>query len=50
MTYTYRANNANVADLDSNGEYEVILKWNRQEVIKAFDGQAGQIEISDWFS
>ncbi|WP_446715515.1 rhamnogalacturonan lyase family protein [Bacillus sp. OTU530] len=26
MTYTYRANDANVADLDRDGEYEVILK------------------------
>ncbi|MCL1789442.1 MAG: rhamnogalacturonan lyase, partial [Oscillospiraceae bacterium] len=26
-TYTYEANDASVADLDGDGEYEIILKW-----------------------
>lgn len=28
VAYTYRANDASVADLDGDGEYEVILKWD----------------------
>lgn len=27
-TYTYSANDASVADLDGDGEYEIILKWD----------------------
>jgi hypothetical protein len=26
--YTYRANDASVADLDGDGEYEIVLKWD----------------------
>ena len=26
--YTYRANDASVGDLDGDGEYEIILKWD----------------------
>ena len=25
---------------------DLVVKWDRQEVIEAFDGQTGQIEIS----
>ncbi|SDR88034.1 rhamnogalacturonan endolyase [Mucilaginibacter mallensis] len=28
VKYTYSANDASVADLDGDGEYEIILKWN----------------------
>jgi rhamnogalacturonan endolyase len=27
-TYTYNANDASVADLDGDGEYEIVLKWD----------------------
>ncbi|OYD07157.1 rhamnogalacturonan lyase [Paludifilum halophilum] len=27
-TYTYRANDASVGDLDGDGQYEIILKWD----------------------
>lgn len=27
-TYDYRANDASVGDLDGDGEYEIVLKWN----------------------
>ena len=28
VAYTYSANDCSVADLDNDGEYEVVLKWN----------------------
>ena len=28
LAYTYNANDASVADLDGDGEYEIILKWD----------------------
>ena len=28
VVYTYNANDASVADLDGDGEYEIILKWD----------------------
>lgn len=44
--YTYSANDATVADLDGDGEYEFILKWdpsNSQD--NYFDGYTGNVYI-----
>ncbi len=44
--YTYSPNDASVADLDGNGEYEIILKWdpsNAQDNSK--DGYTGNVYI-----
>lgn len=43
-TYTYSPNDASVADLDGDGEYEIILKWdpsNSQDNSK--DGYTGNV-------
>ena len=44
--YSYRANDASVADLDGDGEYEIILKWdpsNSQDNMYA--GYTGKVYI-----
>ena len=44
--YTYNANDASVGDLDGDGEYEIVLKWdpsNSQD--NANDGYTGNVYI-----
>lgn len=44
--YTYGANDASVGDLDGDGEYEIILKWDPSDSRNsAHDGQTGNVLI-----
>jgi rhamnogalacturonan endolyase len=46
VPYTYRANDASVGDLDGDGEYEIILKWdpsNSQD--NSFSGYTGNVYL-----
>lgn len=45
-SYTYQANDASVGDLDGDGEYEIILKWdptNSQD--NSFSGYTGNVYL-----
>lgn len=43
-TYTYTANDASVGDLDGDGEYEIILKWEPTNTMdNSLDGYTGNI-------
>lgn len=45
-TYTYSANDASVADLDGDGEYEIILKWDpSNSKDNSQDGYTGNVFI-----
>ncbi|PRP50437.1 rhamnogalacturonan lyase [Bacillus halotolerans] len=44
--YTYSANDASVGDVDGDGEYEIILKWNpSNSKDNAHDGYTGDVLI-----
>jgi rhamnogalacturonan endolyase len=44
--YTYNANDASAADLDGDGEYEIVLKWDpSNSKDNAFSGFAGNVYI-----
>ena len=46
IAYTYNANDCSVADLDGDGEYEVILKWDPSNSHdNAQDGYTGNVII-----
>lgn len=43
-SYTYSANDASVGDLDGDGEYEVVLKWEPSNAHdNAHDGYTGEV-------
>lgn len=43
-TYSYSANDASVGDVDGDGEYEIILKWDPSNAHdNAHDGYAGNV-------
>src|SRR5690625_3659328 len=45
-TYSYRANDASVGDLDGDGEYEIILKWDpSNSKDNAHSGYTGEVFI-----
>ncbi len=44
-TYQYTANDASVADLDGDGEYEIILKWDCNGKDNAHNGYSGEVVI-----
>lgn len=45
-TYSYRANDASVGDLDGDGEYEIILKWDpSNSKDNAHSGHTGEVFI-----
>lgn len=42
-TYTYSANDASVGDVDGDGQYEIILKWDpSNSKDNSFDGYSGE--------
>lgn len=44
MSYTYSANDASVGDLDGDGEYEIVLKWDPSNSHdNAHDGYTGEV-------
>ncbi|KJJ40147.1 rhamnogalacturonate lyase, partial [Bacillus subtilis] len=44
--YTYSANDASVGDVDGDGEYEIILKWDpSNSKDNAHDGYTGEVLI-----
>ena len=44
--YTYTAHEASVADLDGDGRYEIILKWDPSNAKdNAFDGYTGEVYL-----
>lgn len=44
--YTYQANDASVGDVDGDGEYEIILKWDPSNAHdNAHDGYTGNVYI-----
>ena len=46
LRYTYNANDASAADLDGDGEYEIILKWDPSNSRdNAFSGFTGNVFI-----
>ncbi|MDY5577521.1 MAG: hypothetical protein SPF70_08685 [Lachnospiraceae bacterium] len=45
MTYEYTANDASVADLDGDGEYEIILKWDCNGKDNSHKGYSGIVYI-----
>lgn len=44
-TYSYTANDASVADLDGDGEYEIILKWDCNGKDNSHKGYTGIVYI-----
>lgn len=49
VSYTYSANDSSVGDLDGDGEYEIIVKWdpsNAQD--NSFDGYTGNVYIDSY--
>ena len=44
-TYSYTANDASVADLDGDGEYEIILKWDCNGKDNSHKGYSGIVYI-----
>jgi fibronectin type 3 domain-containing protein len=44
-TYNYSANDASVADLDADGEYEIILKWECNGKDNSHKGYTGLVYI-----
>ncbi len=47
-TYEYTANDASVADLDGDGEYEIILKWDCNGKDNAHKGYSGEVFIDGY--
>jgi rhamnogalacturonan endolyase len=45
--YTYSANDASVGDLDGDGEYEIVLKWDPSNSIVAAQGGLTGITLLD---
>jgi len=46
QTYSYHANDASVGDVDGDGEYEIILKWDPSNAKdNAHDGYTGNVYI-----
>lgn len=46
VAYTYNANDASAADLDGDGEYEIILKWDPSNSHdNAHDGYTGNVYL-----
>ena len=46
MSYTYSANDASVGDLDGDGQYEIILKWDpSNSKDNSQDGYTGDVLI-----
>ncbi len=46
VSYTYHANDASVGDLDGDGEYEIVLKWNPSNAKdNAHNGYTGEVFI-----
>ncbi len=46
QTYSYHANDASVGDVDGDGEYEIILKWDPSNARdNAHDGYTGNVYI-----
>lgn len=46
VEYTYRANDASVGDLDGDGQYEIVLKWDpSNSKDNAHDGYTGQVYL-----
>lgn len=46
QAYTYTAHEASVADLDGDGRYEIILKWDPSNAKdNAFDGYTGEVYL-----
>ena len=44
QTYTYSANDASIGDVDGDGEYEIILKWDPSNAHdNAHDGYTGNV-------
>jgi hypothetical protein len=44
MSYSYSANDASVGDLDGDGEYEIVLKWDPSNSHdNAHDGYTGEV-------
>ncbi len=44
QTYTYNANDASIGDVDGDGEYEIILKWDPSNAHdNAHDGYTGNV-------
>ena len=41
--YSYHANDASVGDVDGDGEYEIILKWDPSNTDNAHDGYTGHV-------
>jgi len=47
-TYEYTANDASVADLDGDGEYEIVLKWDCNGKDNAHKGFPGPVYIDGY--
>lgn len=46
MSFTYSANDASIGDLDGDGEYEIILKWDpSNSKDNSQDGYTGDVLI-----
>lgn len=45
LTHEYSANDASIADLDGDGEYEIILKWDAGSHDNAHSGYTGIVYI-----
>ncbi len=46
--YEYTANDASVADLDGDGEYEIVLKWDCNGKDNAHKGYSGQVYLDGY--
>lgn len=47
-TYEYTANDASVADLDGDGEYEIVLKWDCNGKDNAHKGYSGEVYLDGY--
>ena len=46
--YEYTANDASVADLDGDGEYEIVLKWDCNGKDNAHKGYSGEVYLDGY--